>query len=193
MSSDDSQNDAKPLDVRQLSVPLDVRAACRAGEERAGELPLSALSRCRDMAPEDGRLSYRIRFFEGQGVHPLAAEMAIEASLALECARCRETVVVPVASSSRLSFVFSEEQAEHVDAAAEPVILGREGRVKLLDLIEDELLMAVPLMPVHETPCGPIPPDRPYESGQLAEPVDEDGDDNPFAALAALKKGPGKE
>ncbi len=188
MSTDDSQTDAK-----QLSVPIDVRAACRAGEERAGELPLSALSRCRDMAPEGGRLSYRMHFFEGQGVHPLAAEVSIEAALALECARCRETVVQTVASSSHLSFVFSEEQAEHVDAAAEPVILGREGRVKPLELIEDELLMAVPLMPVHETPCGPIPPDRPYESGQLAEPVDEDGDDNPFAALAALKKGPGKE
>jgi uncharacterized protein len=193
MSIDDSQNDAKPLDVRQLSVPLDVRAACRAGEEKAGELTLSALPRCRDMAPEDGRLTYRVRFFEGQGVHPLSAEIGVEASLALECARCRETVVQSVASASLLSFVFSEEQAEHVDAEAEPVILGPEGRVKLLELIEDELLMAVPLMPVHETPCGPIPPDRPYESGQLAEPVDDDGDDNPFAALAALKKGPGKD
>lgn len=189
MSTDDSQTDAKPLAVRQLSVPLDVRAACRAGEEKVGELPLSALMRCHDMAPEDGQVSYRIRFFQGQGVHPLAAEIAIEAALALECARCRETVVQPVASSSWLSFVFSEEQAEHVEAAAEPVILGREGRVKPLDLIEDELLMAVPLMPVHETPCGPIPPNRPYESGQLTEPV-QDERESPFAALAALKKGP---
>lgn len=190
MSIDDSQTDAKQVDARQLSVPLDVRAACRAGEEMAGELSLSALPRCRDMAPEDGRLTYRIRFFEGQGVHPLTAEMSIEASLALECARCRETVVQSVASHSLLSFVFSEEQAEHVDAAAEPVIVGREGRVKLLELIEDELLMAVPLMPVHEAACGPISADRPYESGQLAEPVD-DGEENPFAALAALKKGSG--
>ncbi|MFN2382239.1 MAG: DUF177 domain-containing protein [Guyparkeria sp.] len=191
MSIDDSQTDAKQVDARQLSVPLDVRAACREGEEMAGELSLSALPRCRDMASEDGRLTYRIRFFEGQGVHPLAAEMSIEALLALECARCRETVGQSVASHSLLSFVFSEEQAEHVDAAAEPVILGREGRVKLLELIEDELLMAVPLMPVHDTACGPISADRPYESGEIAEPVDENGDEHPFAALAALKKGSG--
>ncbi|QGT79080.1 hypothetical protein GM160_09390 [Guyparkeria halophila] len=185
MSIDDSQTDAK-----QLSVPLDVRAACRSGDERVGEVPIAALPRCRDLAPEAGRLAYRLRFFEGQGVHPLAAELSIEASLALECARCRETVVQPVASTSRLSFVFSEEQAEHVETDAEPVILGREGRVKVLDLIQDELLMAVPLMPVHDTPCGPISSDRPYESGQLAEPAEDEGD-NPFAALAALKKGSG--
>ncbi len=184
MSIDDSQT------AKSLSVPIDVRAACRSGDERVGEVPISSLPRCRDMAPEDGRLSYRLRFFEGQGVHPLAAEMEVEASLSLECARCRETVVQSVASASRLSFVFSEEQAEHVETEAEPVILGREGRVRPLDLIEDELLMAVPLMPVHDTPCGPISSDRPYESGQLAEPVDE-GEDNPFAALAALKRRPG--
>ncbi|MFW6020671.1 MAG: YceD family protein [Guyparkeria sp.] len=185
MSTDDSQ-----IQVKQLSVPLDVRAACRAGEEWGGEVPIVSLPRCRDMAPEAGRLAYRLRFFEGQGVHPLAAELWIEAPLALECARCQETVVRPVVSTSRMSFVFSEEQAEHVEMDAEPIVLGREGRVKLLDLIEDELLMAVPLMPVHDTPCGPISSDRPYESGQLAEPV-EDERDNPFAVLAALKKGPG--
>ncbi|MFP4251016.1 MAG: YceD family protein [Guyparkeria sp.] len=185
MSTDDSQTQ-----VKQLSVPLDVRAACRAGEEWGGEVPVAALPRCRDMAPEAGRLAYRLRFFEGQGVHPLAAELSIEASLALDCARCRETVVQSVSSRSRLSFVFSEEQAEHVETDAEAVILGREGRIKLLELIEDELLMAVPLMPVHDRPCGVISSDRPYESGKIAEPVDE-GEDNPFAALAALKKGSG--
>lgn len=185
MSTDDSQTDAG-----QLGVPLDVPAACRSNEERVGEVPLAALPRCRDLAPAAGRLAYRLRFFEGQGVHPLAAELSIEASLALECARCRETVVQPVAASSRLSFVFGEAQAEHVEADAEPVILGREGRVRPLDLIEDLLLMAVPLMPVHATSCAPIAPGRPYESGQLAEPAGEAGE-HPFAALAALKKGPG--
>ena len=187
MSIDDRQNAD-----RQLTVPLDVRAACRSGAVESGEVPLSALPRCRDMAPEDGMLAYRVGFFESQGVQPLAAEVRIETALALECARCREAVVTPVASASQIRFVFSEDQAEHVEAQAEPVILGREGRVRLLDLLEDEVLMAVPLMPVHDRPCAPIEPGRAYESGELAEPVDEERE-NPFAALAALKKGSGKK
>ena len=185
MSTDDRQNAD-----RQLTVPLDVRAACRSGAVESGEVPLAALPRCRDMAPEGGALVYRVAFFEAQGVHPLAAEISIDASLALECARCRETVVTPVSAVSQVRFVFSEDQAEHVETEAEPVILGREGRVRLLDLLEDEVLMAVPLMPVHEQPCAEIASGRVYESGELAEPDDEERE-NPFAALAALKKDPG--
>ncbi|KTG17360.1 MULTISPECIES: YceD family protein [unclassified Guyparkeria] len=185
MSTDDRQNTD-----RQLTVPLDVRAACRSGAVEAGEVPLAALPRCRDMAPDGGMLAYRVDFFESQGVQPLAAEVHIEAALALECARCRQPVVTPVTSSSQVRFVFSEDQAEHVEADAEPVILGREGRVRLLDLIEDEVLMSVPLMPVHEKPCAEIAAGRAYESGELPEPADEERD-NPFAALAALKKGSG--
>ena len=184
MSTDDRQNAD-----RQLTVPLDVRAACRSGAVEAGEVPLAALPRCRDMAPEGGMLAYRVGFFESQGVQPLAAEVRIEAALALECARCRETVITAVTSVSQVRFVFSEDQAEHVETQAEPVILGREGRVRLLDLLEDEVLMAVPLMPVHDRPCAAIAPGRAYESGELSEPADEERE-NPFAALAALKKGP---
>ena len=185
MSTDDRQNAD-----RQLTVPLDVRAACRSGAVEAGEVPLAALPRCRDMAPDGGMLTYRVGFFESQGVQPLAAEVHVEVALALECARCRRTVVTPVTSTSQVRFVFSEDQAEHVEAEAEPVILGREGRVRLLDLLEDESLMAVPLMPVHEEPCAEIASGRAYESGELPESADEERD-NPFAALAALKRGSG--
>jgi len=185
MSTDDRQKDA-----RQLTVPLDVRGACRTGAVESGEVPLASLPRCRDMAPEAGMLTYRVRFFEAQGVFPLAAQVEIEASLALECARCREAVITPVSSSSEVRFVFSDDQAEHVETDAEPIILGREGRVRLLDLIEDELLMSVPLMPTHDQPCAEIAPGRAYESGELEEPA-EDERDNPFAALAALKKDAG--
>ncbi|MCL7744547.1 YceD family protein [Guyparkeria hydrothermalis] len=185
MPTDDRQNTD-----RQLTVPLDVRAACRSGAVETGEVPLAALPRCRDMAPDGGQLAYRVGFFESQGVQPLAAEVHIEAALALECARCRQTVVTPVTSTSQIRFVFSEDQAEHVEAEAEPVILGREGRVRLLDLLEDEVLMSVPLMPVHDQPCAEIAAGQAYESGELPEPSGEERE-NPFAALAALKKDPG--
>ncbi|HZJ81524.1 MAG TPA: YceD family protein [Guyparkeria sp.] len=187
MSTDNRQND-----TRQLTVPLSVRAVCRAGVVESGEVPQAALSRCRDMVAEGDALAYQVRFFEGQDVHPLAAEVRVEASLVLECARCREMVVTPVSSTSEVRFVFSDDQAEHVETEAEPVILDREGRLQLLDLLEDELLMAVPLMPVHDQPCAEISADRPYTSGVLEE-VGEEERESPFAALAVLKKGSGRK
>ncbi|MGM0516647.1 MAG: YceD family protein [Pseudomonadota bacterium] len=150
---------------------------------------MSMLPRCREIAPEGGVVSYDVRFFEGQGVHPLEADIRVTAPLALECARCRQPVTQTVSVTSRVTFVFSDEQAEHVETETEPVVLGREGRVRLTDLLEDEILMAVPLMPVHEEPCAEIAPGSPWESGQIEESVAEDATENPFAVLAALKRG----
>ena len=190
--NDSANHGGRP--ASRLSVPLDVRGACRQAVVESGEIPMSMLPRCREIAPADGVASCEVRFFEGQGVHPLQADIHVTAPLALECARCLEPMTQTVSVASRLTFVFSDEQAEHVEADTEPVVLGREGRVRLTDLVEDEILMAVPVMPVHEAPCAEVGPGRPWESGQIEEPSAEDEKDNPFAALAALKRnGGGKE
>lgn len=195
MSKNDSQDEQGRAPGR-LTIPLDVRAACRQGLVESGQVPLAALSRCRDMAPPNEVLTYELHFSEGAGVHPLQAEVQVSAPLSLECARCREPVICPVSAHSMVSFVFSDDQAGHVDADVEPVVLGREGRIRLIDLLEDELLMAVPLMPVHEQACSPLAEalvaGQAYESGQIDESVAGDVEDNPFASLAALKKGPGE-
>lgn len=172
-----------------LSVPLDVRSACHRGQVESGQLPMSMLARCREIAADGGMVSYELRFFEGRGVHPLEADIRVTAPLSLECARCRGPLTRTVSVSSRVSFVFSDEQAAHVEAETEPVVLGREGRLRLTDLVEDEILMAVPLMPVHEEPCAGIAPGRPWESGQIEESATEEATENPFAVLAALKRG----
>ena len=49
-------------------------------------------------------------------------------------------------------------------------------------LVEDELLLAMPLVPMHGTCPQPL-------TGAPAE-VSEEPRANPFAALAALKRGP---
>ncbi len=192
MPRNDSQTDTERASGR-LTIPLDVRAACRQEAVESGEVPLAGLPRCREITPEGGLAAYEVRFFEGQGVHPLQADIRVSAPLELECSRCREPVVLSVAVASRVTFVFSEEQAEHVEAETEPVVLGREGRVRLLDLLEDEILMAVPLMPVHEEACSELARGQAYESGRIDESASDEEGENPFAALAALKRGPGRD
>lgn len=193
MSENDSQDEQQRAPGR-LTIPFDVRAACRQGLVESGQVPLAALPRCRDMAPPEGMLTYNLHFSEGSGVHPLQAEVQVSAPLSLECARCREPVIRTVSGHSTVSFVFGDDQAGHVDSDVEPVVLGREGRIRLIDLLEDELLMAVPLMPIHEQACSPVADalaaGQAYESGEIDESVAEQAEDNPFAALAALKKGP---
>ncbi len=82
-------------------------------------------------------------------------------------------------------FVASEEAAEAQDEEAEEDVLALSQDFKLSDLIEDEVLMALPVVPRHET-C-------PVEVKLAA--VDQDFDAasaekrNPFAVLAKLQGG----
>ena len=63
-------------------------------------------------------------------------------------------------------------------------VLALTPALDLADLIEDELLLALPLVPRHDVCPAPLPvPDN-------ADVPEEDEPVNPFAALAALKTKP---
>ncbi|UFS56349.1 YceD family protein [Comamonadaceae bacterium M7527] len=99
--------------------------------------------------------------------------------LPLTCQRCLQVVAAPLVVAQDLRFVSNEEQAAFEDEEAEEDVLALEPSLDLQALIEDELIMAMPIVPLHE--------DCQAEGYQAPEPaVDEKP--NPFAALAALKK-----
>ncbi len=77
----------------------------------------------------------------------------------------------------------SEAEAERLDAESDDDHLVLVPRLDLLALVEDELILELPLVPRHEGICPePLPQPAADEA-----PVDERP--NPFAALAALRKG----
>lgn len=110
-----------------------------------------------------------------------------ETVLSLTCQRCLEPVDMPLAVARSFRFVATEAQAEIEDEDAEEDVLAISHEFDLLALVEDELLMELPLAPTHAT-C----PSRPAFSA-----ADADFDDqapakpNPFAALAGLRPGKG--
>jgi uncharacterized protein len=81
----------------------------------------------------------------------------------------------------RLAIVANEKQAELVSGDREPMLV-TDGQLFLMDLIEDELILALPIIPRH--PEGECPRDESQggeEGGQRAA-------ENPFAVLRSLKK-----
>lgn len=106
--------------------------------------------------------------------------IAAEAAVGLECQRCLQRMVVPLAVDRRLFFVAGEDAAASLDAESEDDVLALEPVLDLRGLVEDELLLALPLVPRHEVCPEPLP----FEPGPEA-PASE----HPFAALAALKRG----
>ncbi|MCO8085070.1 YceD family protein [Acinetobacter lwoffii] len=114
----------------------------------------------------------------------------VETKVPMECQRCLETVEIELVSSFHLALVDDESLIERLDEDADFIVLGEsEATTKgdydapatadLLALIEDELLLLMPLSPKHEF-CE-------HKHHPAVEEVAEEKRDNPFEVLAALK------
>ena len=114
------------------------------------------------------------------GGHQTWLHLDAQATLKLQCQRCLAPVDVPVIVQRRILFVPGEDAAAQIDASSEDDVLAMTRALDLRELIEDELLLALPLVPLHDV-CP-----TPLVAGFTEEGLDERP--NPFAALAALKR-----
>lgn len=125
--------------------------------ELTGDIELKRLSRLRDMLhAHDGSVRVGVRFGPSRrGWWPL--RLKYEGTLRLVCQRCLEPMDIAMAAESKLGLIES--------AAAEPLlpddyeaVLLEEKRFNPSQLLEDELLMALPLVPKHDglEDCGPL-------------------------------------
>ncbi len=108
-----------------------------------------------------------------------------EATLPLECQRCLQSVETQLTVERKFRFVRDEATAEAEDETSDEDLLVLEKDFDLKTLIEDELLMAIPLIPHHEI-C-PIPVQLEAADADFDAATSEKA--NPFSALAALRGG----
>ena len=121
--------------------------------------------------------------------------LSASAVVPLTCQRCMSTVAMPLKIDQWFRFVATEAIAMEQDDASEEDLLVMEPQFDLLSVLEDELLMALPLVPMHsQCPVAPV-----MQAGEeaLAPETGEDKEKhekrqtgektNPFAVLALLK------
>jgi uncharacterized protein len=82
-----------------------------------------------------------------------------------------------------LGLIQHESKAEHLAERYEPWVIETDDPVVLSSVIEDELILALPIVPKHEQAC--LPKDM-WQSGE--EIGEEEKPASPFAVLSALKK-----
>jgi uncharacterized protein len=117
-----------------------------------------------------------VRGGQGQAVLHLHAF----ATLRPVCQRCLQPMTFEADVVRRVRFVSTEQEAAAQDMEEEDDVLSLEAPLDVQAWVEDELLLALPLVPMHDPCPQPLPPPR--------NPV-EDEPEHPFAALAALKRG----
>ncbi|MCV2354510.1 DUF177 domain-containing protein [Paucibacter sp. B2R-40] len=173
---------------------LDVAAFARDGGQLNGELPAASLLRLADAAaPEAPASAWAAVKWSATGERrePRGAQaqawLHLEASAEaqLTCQRCLRPVQEHVEFARWFRFVHDEAAAAEIDAETEEDVLVLSRNFDLFELIEDELLLSLPLVPRHEE-C-PEPLAAPLDPA-LSEGEPQSERPHPFAALAALKK-----
>lgn len=102
--------------------------------------------------------------------------------LPMQCQRCLQPVEVPLQTSQWFRFVATEDEADKEDEESIEDVMSLEEPLNVLRLVEDDLLMAVPSVVMHED-CQP-PVVLQARSPDLV--LTRSGKPNPFAKLAEL-------
>jgi DUF177 domain-containing protein len=163
------------------SRPLDIDRLADGGADVDFAVALAELTGLHPQQPDvGGSVSGRVHFTRERGF--AVAELALEGAAQLQCQRCLQPLQVPLHARVRLALLSSAQEAARVPEDLEPV-LASGGRVSLGELITEELLLSLPLVPLHEAAqCGVAASQAPPEEGAERQ--------RPFAQLADLLKRP---
>jgi uncharacterized protein len=126
-----------------------------AGAIQQGVWPLSDLPRLRDMLVSDaGEVTYRVQGKRDENGRP-ALQVRVQGTLQLRCQRCLKPLALDVKAEDLLvlAATLSEIHAEPADVSGpDRIVAGKEMPVR--DLVEDELILALPYAPRHDS-CEP--------------------------------------
>ena len=166
---------------------LDVKAFARAQGDLSGEVDLHSMARLRADCSEDiaGTVIWSAQGHVRQasdGQDATWMQLQAQVQVPLTCQRCLKTVMQALEVDRSFRFVPDEATAEAQDDASEEDLLVLSKDFDLLALVEDELLMALPLVPMHTDCQSEHAPTSKDDLGAEA-----DAKPNPFAVLATMR------
>lgn len=162
---------------------LDPRKAAEGRRTFAGSMPLGRMTRLQTLlANGDGEVRFSAGFaFDQQ--EQVTIDITVDANLPLICQRSLEPYLEPVHRRSLLGVIESIAEEAGMPANYEPVLV-ENGRLALLDLVEDELILGIPQVPKNPEVAANWPDERVTGSPGVA--ARNGPTRRPFAGLAEL-------
>lgn len=159
---------------------IDAFEFCRTGATREGVTPVGQMERLvRDCATPDGELAWKAEGGTSRQGFP-QLRLAVSGTVQLACQRCLAPFAYEIDSSTVLMLGEDDAKADEIEQVIDDetidVIVGTRS-MNLMDLIEDEALLALPQAPKHD-----VCPDTALLDSVRSEKK------SPFDALKALKK-----
>jgi len=135
-----------------------VREIDRLADTRADidfEIPVTEFTRLHpQLASDVGVVSGRIQFSRESGF--AVAEIAAHGSIVMVCQRCMQPMPWRIDTMARVALVTTEADSDRVPEHLEPMHAPGE-RISIRDLVEEELLLTLPIVPLHAdaSECDP--------------------------------------
>ncbi|MDH5512037.1 MAG: YceD family protein [Gammaproteobacteria bacterium] len=165
----------------QLPESIDPIQLAERGAQLTGTLPLKSMPRISQGSLEgSGQVNVDLFFERPEGEKIYLMHGVLRAQLRVTCQRCLEPMDLSLEASPWVILVRSGEQPGQPEGDADILVVDKP--ISLSALVEDELLLALPMVPMHE-------PDR-CPAGEYVARVRRTGDEekNPFAVLSRMKK-----
>lgn len=145
----------------------------------SGHLKLSQMPRLGSLVIAND-VQIRVTFeFLSSTIQPATIRGHIDAELSVVCQRCLEPMIHSVNQDFALLIDASEEDVESFQM---DTVYTDEGYLDVYEVVEDELILTLPMIMMHEDKfCNE------YWEPDVIEDEQAPADNNPFAALSALK------
>ena len=158
---------------------IDALEFARGEQQLAGSSPVATLQRLEDVLFDtEGNLDYILRGSKDERNRP-QLEIEVDGQLHLQCQRCLGALDYDVAVRNRLLLLPRGVEPEDLDDPEAPDAIEVSPELDIEALIEDEVLLSLPLAPRHpEGSC----------QSRLRSRVEATEPPKPFAELAALKR-----
>lgn len=167
----------RPLMSVTLPAVVDVWRMVSAKRYFEGTFPLSAFARLRDsLVDAEGECRFTLEFGR-DAMNQAFVEVTAEAQLPLQCQRSMERYLQPVTVRQRLGLISDEAQESALPEGMEPLLVPESAELRPMDLVEDELILALPVVPIN--PESSLP--------DTVWSLDTEEKQNPFTVLSALK------
>jgi uncharacterized protein len=150
-----------------------------------GEIPIAAFPRLGPLVLGDASVSVKLAFTrDDKGRCRVVGQVTLAPTL--QCQRCLEPVERGLDVRIDLCVVTSDAQAAEIADELEAFVLS-EDDVSIVDLIEDDLLLALPSQVCESYDECPNRPDLSYPADDAGSNEMEPARPNPFGVLAGLK------
>jgi uncharacterized protein len=150
----------------------------------SAELPLARLQRLTgQLASNQGAVAVDLRFgSDEEGRRVISG--TLDTPVKVACQRCLQDMDLDLHSEISLFAVDDEEAFQELRDDQDGVIVPEDGMLDVQSLVEDEILLSLPMVPMHEDAACSAPLNA-LRGGE----VEADSRPNPFAVLAGLKAG----